>query len=102
MPATKQHAATAVADEQETSSHISVHPLYTPADLEGWDYDRDLNYPGQFPYTRGAQATMYRGRLWTMRQYAAWETPKRRTADWQLDASDRRGGRSSCHGWRDF
>ena len=70
MPATKQHAATAVADEQETSSHISVHPLYTPADLEGWDYDRDLNYPGQFPYTRGAQATMYRGRLWTMRQYA--------------------------------
>ena len=70
MPATKQHAATAVADEQETSSHISVHPLYTPADLEGWDYDRDLNYPGQFPYTRGVQATMYRGRLWTMRQYA--------------------------------
>jgi hypothetical protein len=38
MPATKQHAATAVTDEQETSSHISVHPLYTPADLEGWDY----------------------------------------------------------------
>jgi methylmalonyl-CoA mutase N-terminal domain/subunit len=70
MPATKQHAATAVADEQETSSHISVHPLYTPADLEGWDYDRELNYPGEFPYTRGAQATMYRGRLWTMRQYA--------------------------------
>ena len=70
MPATKQHAATAVADEQETSSHISVHPLYTPADLDGWDYDLDLNYPGQFPYTRGVQASMYRGRLWTMRQYA--------------------------------
>jgi methylmalonyl-CoA mutase N-terminal domain/subunit len=70
MPATKQHAATAVADEQETSSHISVHPLYTPADLEGWDYDRELGYPGQFPYTRGVQASMYRGRLWTMRQYA--------------------------------
>ena len=59
-----------LAHEQETSSHISVHPLYTPADLEGWDYDRDLGYPGQFPYTRGVQATMYRGRLWTMRQYA--------------------------------
>ena len=68
---TKQKAiATKLADERETSSHIKVHPLYTPADLEGWDYDRDLNYPGQFPYTRGAQATMYRGRLWTMRQYA--------------------------------
>ncbi len=71
MPETKQNAAaTKLADDQETSSHINVHPLYTPADLEGWDYDRDLNYPGQFPYTRGVQATMYRGRLWTMRQYA--------------------------------
>src|SRR5271157_3592168 len=59
-----------LADSQETSSHVSVHPLYTPADLEGWDYDRDLGYPGQFPYTRGVQASMYRGRLWTMRQYA--------------------------------
>jgi len=59
-----------LAENQETSSHISVHPLYTPADLEGWDYDRELGFPGQFPYTRGVQASMYRGRLWTMRQYA--------------------------------
>jgi methylmalonyl-CoA mutase N-terminal domain/subunit len=57
-------------DEQETSSHITVRPLYTPADLQGWDYDRQVGYPGQYPYTRGVQATMYRGRLWTMRQYA--------------------------------
>src|ERR1039457_6195202 len=54
----------------ETSSHIAVRPLYAPADLAAWDYDRDVGYPGQFPYTRGVQATMYRGRLWTMRQYA--------------------------------
>jgi methylmalonyl-CoA mutase, N-terminal domain len=54
----------------ETSSHITVHPLYTGADLEGWDYDREVGYPGKFPYTRGVQASMYRGRLWTMRQYA--------------------------------
>src|SRR5664279_248052 len=66
----KGAVATKLAPEQETSSHIGIHPLYTPADLEGWDYDRDLSYPGQFPYTRGVQATMYRGRLWTMRQYA--------------------------------
>jgi methylmalonyl-CoA mutase N-terminal domain/subunit len=66
----KGAVATKLAPEQETSSHIGIHPLYTPADLEGWDYDRDLNFPGQFPYTRGVQATMYRGRLWTMRQYA--------------------------------
>ena len=56
--------------EQETSSHIPVQPLYTPSDLAGQDYDRDIGYPGEFPYTRGVQATMYRGRLWTMRQYA--------------------------------
>lgn len=49
---------------------ITPQPLYTPAELEGWDYDRDAGYPGQFPFTRGVQATMYRGRLWTMRQYA--------------------------------
>jgi methylmalonyl-CoA mutase N-terminal domain/subunit len=49
---------------------ITTHPLYTPADLEGWDYDRDVSFPGEFPYTRGVQPTMYRGRLWTMRQYA--------------------------------
>ena len=55
---------------QETSSHIAVRPLYSPAELGTWDYDRDVGYPGEFPYTRGVQATMYRGRLWTMRQYA--------------------------------
>jgi methylmalonyl-CoA mutase N-terminal domain/subunit len=65
--ATKQAAP---PPSEETSSHIAVRPLYTPVDLAAWDYDRDLGYPGQFPYTRGVQATMYRGRLWTMRQYA--------------------------------
>src|ERR1700677_3866334 len=54
----------------ETESHIAVRPLYTPADLEAWDYDRQVGYPGEYPYTRGVQATMHRGRLWTMRQYA--------------------------------
>src|SRR5881227_130893 len=49
---------------------IEPQPLYTPAHLEGWDYDRDTGYPGEFPFTRGVQPTMYRGRLWTMRQYA--------------------------------
>src|SRR5277367_3730539 len=56
--------------DPETSSHVAVRPLYTPEDLAAWDYDRDVGYPGEFPYTRGVQATMYRGRLWTMRQYA--------------------------------
>ena len=63
-------SAAKVADDQQTSSHIPVHPLYTPADLEGWNYDQQVGYPGEYPFTRGVQATMYRGRLWTMRQYA--------------------------------
>jgi methylmalonyl-CoA mutase N-terminal domain/subunit len=56
--------------EQFTSSNIPIQTLYTPADLAGAEYDRDVGYPGEFPFTRGVQATMYRGRLWTMRQYA--------------------------------
>jgi methylmalonyl-CoA mutase N-terminal domain/subunit len=56
--------------EPETSSHILVKPLYAPADLKGSDYESDIGYPGEYPFTRGVQATMYRGRLWTMRQYA--------------------------------
>ena len=66
--ATTKKAAT--PPNVETSSHIPVRPLYSPDDLAAWDYNRDVGYPGDFPYTRGVQATMYRGRLWTMRQYA--------------------------------
>src|SRR5271156_2002253 len=58
------------AAEMETSSYIVVNPLYTPADLKGSDYESEVGYPGEYPFTRGVQATMYRGRLWTMRQYA--------------------------------
>ncbi|HWZ78064.1 MAG TPA: methylmalonyl-CoA mutase family protein, partial [Candidatus Sulfotelmatobacter sp.] len=59
-----------VATEIETSSHIPVKPLYTPAHLQGTDCETEVGYPGEYPFTRGVQATMYRGRLWTMRQYA--------------------------------
>src|SRR5881409_3925113 len=54
----------------QTSSNIPIHPLYTPADLKGQNLEGDVGYPGQYPFTRGVQPTMYRGRLWTMRQYA--------------------------------
>ena len=59
-----------------TASSKPVGRLYGPWDLEGrgFDHDRDLGYPGQFPYTRGVQPTMYRGRLWTMRQFAGYGT----------------------------
>jgi len=54
----------------ETSSGKPVKREYTPADVAGLDYVRDLGFPGDFPFTRGVQPTMYRGRFWTMRQYA--------------------------------
>ncbi len=57
-----------------TSSGIDVKLLYTPEDVGEMDYMRDLGFPGEYPYTRGSQATMYRGRLWTMRQYAGFAT----------------------------
>jgi len=53
----------------------SVDPLYTPADVADLDYEEDLGFPGEEPYTRGVYPTMYRGRLWTMRQYAGFGTP---------------------------
>src|SRR5262249_28735361 len=49
---------------------IPVKQVYTPADLANQNYEQQINYPGEFPFTRGVQPTMYRGRLWTMRQYA--------------------------------
>jgi methylmalonyl-CoA mutase N-terminal domain/subunit len=54
-----------------TSSDIELDRIYTPYDQDG-DYERDLGYPGEYPFTRGVQPTMYRGRLWTMRQYAGY------------------------------
>ncbi len=56
--------------DPETSSHIPIRAMYTPSDLDGRDAESHLSYPGEYPFTRGVQATMYRGRLWTMRQYA--------------------------------
>src|SRR5258707_441500 len=53
-----------------TISASPIQRLYTPADLSGWDAERDLGYPGEPPYTRGIHSTMHRGRLWTMRQFA--------------------------------
>jgi len=64
-----------------TDSNIPVNQVYTPGDTAGMEYDRDLEMPGKYPFTRGVQPTMYRGRLWTMRQYAGFgsaeETNKR-------------------------
>jgi methylmalonyl-CoA mutase N-terminal domain/subunit len=60
----------------QTDSGLDIGPLYNPEDLnaQGLDYDNDLGYPGEFPYTRGVQPNTYRGRVWTMRQYSGFGT----------------------------
>jgi methylmalonyl-CoA mutase N-terminal domain/subunit len=62
------------SEERATDSGIVIRALYGPQDLSGFDAARDLGEPGAFPFTRGVQASMYRGRLWTMRQYAGFGT----------------------------
>ncbi len=57
-----------------TVSNLEIDPLYTPADVADVDYEDDLGYPGEYPYTRGVYPTMYRGRTWTMRQFAGFGT----------------------------
>ena len=60
----------------ETASHIPVEPLYTPADVDEDRYSENLGFPGEFPFTRGVYPTMYRGRPWTIRQYAGFGTAR--------------------------
>uniref|UniRef100_UPI002354FB30 methylmalonyl-CoA mutase family protein n=1 Tax=Thermophilibacter provencensis TaxID=1852386 RepID=UPI002354FB30 len=57
-----------------TPNSVPTERLYTPDSIAGDSYDEKLGYPGQYPFTRGVQPTMYRGRLWTMRQYAGFAT----------------------------
>jgi len=59
-----------------TVSSMEVNPLSTPADVADLDFERDLAFPGEFPFTRGIHPTGYRGRLWTMRQFAGFGTPR--------------------------
>jgi methylmalonyl-CoA mutase N-terminal domain/subunit len=59
-----------------TISGMEVPPLSTPLDLNGFDYESRLGFPGSYPYTRGIHNSMYRGRLWTMRQFAGFGTPE--------------------------
>ena len=62
--------------ETFSSSSATQDRIYTPEDIDSGTYLEDLNFPGQYPFTRGVQPTMYRGRLWTMRQYAGFGTAK--------------------------
>jgi methylmalonyl-CoA mutase N-terminal domain/subunit len=66
-------------ERQETFTSLSgvpVERLYTPSELPGFDYTRELGDPGEYPFTRGIHQTMYRGRMWTMRQFSGFGTPE--------------------------
>ncbi|MEM2412608.1 MAG: methylmalonyl-CoA mutase family protein, partial [Candidatus Bathyarchaeia archaeon] len=60
--------------EFKNHSGMTIKGLYTPEDIKDLDYMRDLGFPGEYPFTRGLHATMYRGRLWTMRMFAGYGT----------------------------
>jgi methylmalonyl-CoA mutase N-terminal domain/subunit len=73
----REVAAAPVREQPPTTvSSVPIEPLYTPESLNGFDPDTDLGYPGQYPFTRGVHATMYRSRLWTMRQFAGFGTAR--------------------------
>ena len=59
-----------------TISGVPIEPVYGPEDLKDFDPARELSNPGEFPYTRGIHETMYRGKLWTMRQFSGFATPE--------------------------
>jgi methylmalonyl-CoA mutase N-terminal domain/subunit len=63
-----------------TTSSAPVERLYTPLDIAGQEYERDLGFPGEYPYTRGVHSTMHRGRLWTMRMFAGFGTAEETNA----------------------
>src|SRR5438874_12305370 len=71
------------ADERFTDSGIEIKPVYRPSDLDGWDPNEKLGEPGSYPYTRGIRPDMYRGRLWTMRQYSGFGTAQSTNQRWK-------------------
>jgi methylmalonyl-CoA mutase N-terminal domain/subunit len=80
---TLQQSLTRFPERQErftTTSSEPIRRLYTPLDVAGLDYQKDLGHPGQYPYTRGVHATMYRGRPWTMRMFAGFGTAEETNA----------------------
>src|SRR5437870_4756349 len=78
----------------ETLSGEPLEPIYTPDDLKDFDFERDLGYPGHYPMTRGVYHTMYRGRLWTMRQFAGYGSAKETNARYKFLLRQGQGGLS--------
>lgn len=81
----------------ETVSLEEVNRLYTPADIAEIDFARDIGFPGEFPYTRGIHPTGYRGKLWTMRQFAGFSTPEATNARFKYLMSQGQTGLSVAY-----
>jgi methylmalonyl-CoA mutase N-terminal domain/subunit len=77
-----------------TGSGLELKRFYAPGDLAGWDYDHEAGYPGEFPYTRGIYPSLYRGRLWTMRQYAGFGSARESNARYRYLLSQGQTGLS--------
>jgi methylmalonyl-CoA mutase N-terminal domain/subunit len=78
----------------ETISGEPLEPLYTPEDVEDVDFERDVGYPGEYPYTRGVYPTMYRGQLWTMRQFSGFGTAQQTNERYKFLLKRGQGGLS--------
>ncbi|MEA1980431.1 MAG: methylmalonyl-CoA mutase family protein, partial [candidate division Zixibacteria bacterium] len=83
-----------------TVSGLDIDELYTPDSVKNSEkdnyFDENINYPGQFPYTRGVHHTLYRSRLWTMRQFAGMGTPKQTNERFKLILKEGGGGLSTA------
>jgi methylmalonyl-CoA mutase N-terminal domain/subunit len=76
QPSHRQPPSRERQKEFTTLSGVPINQLYTPADLSEFEYSRDLGNPGEYPFTRGIHPTMYRGKLWTMRQFSGFGSPE--------------------------
>src|SRR5213082_3197350 len=93
----RENAAAPTREQPPTTvSSVSIEPLYTPESLDGFDPEHDLGYPGQYPFTRGVHATMHRSRLWTMRQFAGFGTPRQTNQRFQFLLSKGQTGLSTA------
>ena len=92
----RERAAPGTGEQAEalTLSGEPLKPLYTPEDLEGFDPERSLGRPGEYPFTRGVYPTMYRGRLWTMRQFAGFGSAAETNARYRFLLERGQGGLS--------
>ena len=87
------------AERKESFEGVSLEPverLYTEADTENIDFDEEVGFPGEFPYTRGIHPTGYRGKLWTMRQFAGFSSPEETNQRFKYLMAQGQTGLSRC------